>query len=88
MSFPEDKLQIVSVAVDEEKEKVIKFIKEKGMNWIHLFQSFDDKSKNSYTNQYKVQSFPTTLLIDMEGKILYKNLRGKELINTLNKIIK
>lgn len=88
MNFPENKLQIVSVAVDEEKGKVTKFIKEKELDWIHLFQPFDDKSKTTYTNQYKVNSFPTTLLIDMNGKILYKNLRGKELLNTLDKLIK
>lgn len=82
-----DKLQIISIAVDEKSENVLNFIKENEMNWIHYFQSFDDNSPNSLTNRYKVKKFPSTFLLDKDGRIIDKNLRGEELLNKLNKLI-
>lgn len=82
-----DKLQIISIAVDQKSKNVLKFIKENEMNWIQYFQSFDDNSPNSLTNKYKVKKFPSTFLLDKDGRIINKNLRGKELLNELKKLI-
>jgi hypothetical protein len=37
---------------------------------------------------YGIQSIPTNYLIDKEGKIIGKNLRGEELIAKLKEVIK
>jgi len=45
-------------------------------------------SDNEAATLYGVTSIPTNYLIDKDGKIVAKNLRGAELINTLKEIIK
>ena len=44
-------------------------------------------SNNQISNSYGVQSYPTTYLIDPNGIIIAKNLRGIELKNKINELI-
>ena len=42
---------------------------------------------NKITNKYGINSYPTTLLINPEGIIVAKNLRGKELEDKIKELI-
>ncbi|SDF79520.1 TlpA family protein disulfide reductase [Chitinophaga filiformis] len=67
-------LSIVSIAYDEKKNLPVldKLIKENGMKWTHLFEDNKDKSNSSIINRFKVEAFPTQILIDPEGKIILR----------------
>jgi len=67
-------LSIVSIAYDEKKNLPVlnKLIKENGMQWIHLFEDSKDKSGSSIVKRFKVEAFPTQVLIDPEGKIILR----------------
>ena len=67
-------LSIVSIAYDEKKNLAVlnKLIKENGMGWIHLFEDNKDKSGSSIVKKFKVEAFPTQILIDPEGKIILR----------------
>ncbi|TXC78484.1 TlpA family protein disulfide reductase [Luteibaculum oceani] len=77
--------EILSVSLDKNKSAWVNAIKSDNMTWKHVS---DLKFWNSEAAQkYGVNSIPFTLLIDPEGKIVAKNLRGEALHNTLAKLL-
>lgn len=77
---------IVSVSLDESKDAWIKAIqKDKLENWTHLS---DLKGWNSKVAvQYGIDLIPSSLLIDRQGKIVAKDLRGAALEKTVSKLL-
>jgi peroxiredoxin len=70
-------LEIIGISLDREEKALKNFISSKGMKWA---QYFDGKGwQNKLAAQYGVQSIPATYLLDREGKILAKDLRGEAL---------
>ncbi len=69
--------EIIGISLDSQAEKLEKFVKEKNMPWP---QFFDGKGwENKLAQQYGVNSIPATYLLDREGKIIGKGLRGEKL---------
>jgi peroxiredoxin len=69
--------EIVGISLDSDKAKLEKFIESKKMPWQ---QYFDGKGwENKLAGKYGVNSIPATYLLDGEGKIIAKNLRGEAL---------
>ena len=69
--------EIFGVSLDESKEKWTKAIAADKLTWPHVS---DLKGWSSSAAQlYNIQAIPQTLLLDKEGKIIAKNLRGKPL---------
>ena len=79
--------RIFQVSLDKTKEEWLKGIKDDNLSqWIH---TSDLKYWNSVVvSLYKIQSIPYNLLLDNEGKILAKNLRGEALQNKLTELYK
>jgi thiol-disulfide isomerase/thioredoxin len=68
--YKED-LVLVSIACYEENEtNVKKAITNYHMNWINLYDSFDRNPV--LTNIFKIKSFPTSILIDPKGEIIFR----------------
>ena len=72
-------LNIIGVSLDNPngKEKWIEAIKKDGLTWpqISNLKGWQDP----IAVMYNIKSIPATLLLDKDGKILAKNLRGEEL---------
>ena len=69
--------EVYSVSLDDDKDKWLKAIQADGLVWNH---ASDLKGWQSQAAQlYGVDAIPFTLLLDKEGKILGKGLRGEEL---------
>lgn len=78
--------EIIGISLDNEKEKLTSFIKEKNMPWP---QSFDGKGwQSDLAAKYGINSIPATYLLDGEGKIIAKDLRGDALDAALEKALK
>jgi len=71
--------EIVGVSLDEAKDKarLESFLRDKNMTWPQFFDG--QWWKNKLAVKYGVNSIPATYLLDAEGKILGKDLRGDEL---------
>ena len=69
--------EIYGVSLDAEKERWVNAIKKEGMTWPQVsdLKQWDCQP----AKQYGVTSIPATFLLDKEGKIIAKNLRGEEL---------
>lgn len=77
--------EIVSVSVDEDRDAWKEAIAEEQMAWIQLI---DDASETSPATLYGITTIPTTYLINKEGVILEKNLRGSAVEEALQKYLK
>ena len=76
--------EILSVSLDRKKDRWLKAIEKDGLNWAHVS---DLKGwKNEVAQLYGVSSIPHTVLLDKEGKILARNLRGPKLEQKLAEI--
>jgi len=79
---------IISVSLDAPgaKEKWMKAIHDDGLaGWTHV--SDLNFWGNAVAKLYVIQSIPQNFLLDKEGKIIAKNLRGKELETKLREVI-
>jgi thiol-disulfide isomerase/thioredoxin len=72
--YPKEKFELISVAFDSDPQKVIDFVEKENMDWVHLFVSQKQENKNSLIEKLKITSYPSTILIDPEGKIISRNL--------------
>jgi peroxiredoxin len=69
--------EIFGVSLDDNKEKWMKAVEADGLIWNHV--SDLRAWENAAAKLYGVTSIPFALLLDKEGKIVAKDLRGKEL---------
>ncbi|MGQ7870503.1 redoxin domain-containing protein [Sunxiuqinia sp. sy24] len=84
-SFKDKGFDILGVSLDREKDAWLKAIDDDQLAWT---QVSDLKYwQNEAAQLYGVQSIPHSVLIDPEGKIVAKNLRGQDLHDKLNELL-
>ena len=72
-----DGLNMISVSIDERDKDWKKALQEEGMKWIQLN---DNKGwSGDVVTKYKVNGVPFCLILDKEGKIIAREVRGSEL---------
>jgi len=78
--------EILSVSLDKatDKDKWLKAIHDDKLTWTHV--SDLQFWNNAVAKMYAVQGIPTNYLIDPNGKIVGKNLRGEELSKKLKEV--
>ena len=77
---------VLGVSLDRAKEPWLQAIKDDGLTWTHVS---DLKFwQNEVALKYKIQSIPQNMLVDPDGKIIGKNLRGAELLAKLRELLK
>jgi peroxiredoxin len=77
---------VFGVSLDENKEAWQKAIDKDGLTWTHA--SDLQFWNNAAATLYGVQSIPANFLIDPQGNIIAQDLRGEELVKTLEKHLK
>jgi peroxiredoxin len=84
--FKDKGFEIYSVSLDKTKDAWLTAIKADNLNWTHVS---DLKYWSSVAaGAYNVSSIPFTVLIDKEGKIIAKGLRGEDLEEKLSEYLK
>jgi peroxiredoxin len=73
---------VLSVSLDKDSVKWKEAIKADGLVWNQVIDS-----KGDIAQVYGVQGIPFTLLLDKEGKIVEKNLRGEALEEKLTELL-
>lgn len=82
--YANDKFALVSVAYDSDPKKVADFISRENMDWEHIFISQNQANKNSLIEKLKISSYPSTILIAPDGKIIARNKTMDELEEIIN----
>ena len=83
--FHDKGLEIVGVSLDKDKASWLAAIEQTGQKWPQMsdLKGWDCEGALFYG----IQSIPANVLIDEHGKIIARDLRGEELINTLAKLL-
>ena len=80
-----DGFEIIGVSLDQDKGKLASFIAEKKMPWQ---QYFDGQGwQNKLAQKYGIQAIPATFLLDKEGNILARDVRGEQLETAVAKAV-
>lgn len=84
--FREKGFDVVSISLDEKKEKWLAAIQADNLAWTQLS---DLKGwRNAVAEKYGIKAIPQNLLIDPNGNIIAKNLRGDALERKLEEVLK
>jgi len=73
--------EILGVSLDRTKEDWLKGIKDDNLTWIHV--SDLQYWQNAAARLYGVNAIPQSFLLDKDGKIIGKGLRGEQLANKM-----
>ncbi len=84
--YRERGFEIFGVSLDKTKEKWLKAINEDGLTWVHVSDLKGWKSEGARI--YNVSSIPASFLLDQNGVIIAKNLRGEALHQKLAEIFR
>ena len=82
--YKDENFEIVGVSLDASKESWVAAIEKDGLPWVHV--SDLKYWKNEVALQYGISSVPANVLIDPDGIIIDKNLRGEALTEKLGVI--
>lgn len=77
-------LEVVFISHDKDREKLLKFVKEKNIPWA---QYFDGKGpKNDISRRYALRNLPALWLVNKQGFVTYTDARG-ELEDLVGKLL-
>jgi len=77
--------EVFGVSLDRKKEDWVKAIEEDGLHWTQVSDLKFWQSEAAKT--YNVTAIPFAVLLDKEGKIIAKNLRGQALDDKLSELM-
>jgi peroxiredoxin len=84
--FKSKNFEVIGVSLDDQKDLWLKAIKDNHFDWIEVC---DFKGRqNDVAVAYGITAIPQSLLVDPNGIIIAKNLRGEDLLETLRQVIK
>jgi peroxiredoxin len=83
--FKDKNFTILSVSLDQSKDAWVKAIKSDNLTWNHV--SDLQQWNNAAAQLYHVQSIPGNFLIDPNGKIVARDLRGQDLEKKLCELL-
>ena len=84
--YKSKKFTVLGVSLDKAKEAWIDAIHMDGLAWTHI--SDLQGWQNSVAQQFQIFNIPQNFLIDPDGKVIGKNLRGPALERKLARILK
>lgn len=84
--FKSDKFEIIGVSLDNSKAAWTTAIAKDGLKWTQVSDLAGWQS--AIASAYAVHAIPANFLIDPQGKIIAKDLRGEALENKLKEVLK
>jgi peroxiredoxin len=77
--------EVIGISLDKEEPKLASFTKEKNMTWVQYFDGLFWENKLAV--KYGINSIPATFLLDGQGTIIGKDLRGEALEQAVAKAL-
>jgi thiol-disulfide isomerase/thioredoxin len=79
--------EIVALSKDDDKQALDMVLDEYDLPWIHIWDTDSkDTEKHPIADRYGAQALPTTFLLDKTGKVVAKDLEGKQLEAAIEKL--
>ena len=80
----EQPFALVSISADEKKETLTDFLSKEKMPWTHWWNG----SEGGVLEEWDVWYYPTIYILDVQGVIRHKDLRGEEIEKAVNSLLK
>lgn len=80
--FNKEGFEIISISGDKDRDKWIEASKKDSITWNNLIENQEEPA----SQKYNVLLIPTNFLIDPDGKVIEKNLKGDDLNKKLRSI--
>lgn len=77
-----NKVEFLSIAGNDTPSSLARFLKKRPLDWPQILSD----STNRLIETYNITSFPTTVLIGPDGKVVARNLHGEELAQKLTEV--
>ena len=74
---------LVSISADEDKKELNEFLEKEKMPWTHWWSG-----DGGVVEDWDIEQFPTIFVLDDKGVIRFKEIRGKELEEAVEKLLK
>ena len=74
--------EVLAVSLDRDEAELRKFVDEKKIPWAQVYEGAE-----AIAEKFAIESIPTTFLIDREGKIVARDLRGAALTKKLDELL-
>jgi peroxiredoxin len=84
-TFNKSGFEVLGVSLDQRKEDWVKAIADDKLTWTHV--SDLQYWNNAAARLYAVNAIPANFLLDQNGTIIARNLRGEDLYNKVNEIL-
>ena len=84
--FKDKGFTVLGVSLDRNKENWLKAIENDQLTWSHV--SDLKYWSNEVAQQYGINSIPASFLLDPNGKIIARDLRGEELVEKLKELLR
>jgi thiol-disulfide isomerase/thioredoxin len=78
--------EIIGISLDDSRSVLERYLQDNKMTWPQYFEG--TKWDNSVAKRYGVHSIPSTFLVDRQGNIRYKAVRGRELARAVEKLVR
>jgi peroxiredoxin len=85
-TFKDKNFTVLGVSLDQSRDRWLQAIKADNLTWTHV--SDLKYWQNEAAKLYRIEGIPANMLIDPNGKIIAKNLRGEALSNKLQQVLK
>jgi len=82
--YHDDGFEIIGVSLDRTRENLVSYVEQNDIGWPQIYDGRGGRIASSYA----VSAIPSTFLLDREGRIVEKNLRGKALEEAVGKLFK
>jgi peroxiredoxin len=83
--FHDKGFEIIGISLDQDKTKLTNFLEQQKMPWQQYFDGLG--WGNKLAGKYGINGIPATFLLNGEGTIIGKNLRGEELEAEVAKVL-
>jgi len=84
--YKEKNFKVLGISLDTDKDRWLKAIAEDKLPWKQVYDFKEAQSE--VAKLYNISSVPSNVLVDPNGKIVGKNLRGKALHDKLAELLK
>jgi peroxiredoxin len=83
--FKDKGFDVLGVSFDQDRDRWIQAIHDDGLSWNHISEL--NGWNNTAAKLYGIRSIPSSVLLDPDGIIIAKNLRGEDLRNKLEELM-
>jgi len=85
-NYKDKNFTVLGVSLDQSKNNWLQAIQADKLSWTHV--SDLQYWNNAVAQLYRIQSIPANLLVDPNGKIIARDIRGEELQRKLKELLK